>query len=250
LPIKFLRKPLPGQNRIKLGDAHRVNKEHRAQFLRLLPNGMKLGIGERSARDRSADGGAAQTLFPDRSFEFFPGELRVLQSQRRERREPLAVAGDEFRKLLVLRPHDFGGEIAVATIPIGIDRQDLHVDRLRIHRLEARVEVDVEVLPAAAAHADPVRVVPEQRGCFMEQAVRVDVDRLDLFAVDSHRAARRRRRLRARYRRPAAAAKRNAFAAAPRRNWRRVLRGTVCCMEASGGRNNRSDLITADFSCQ
>src|ERR1043166_3370811 len=84
---------------------------------------MKLGIGKRNTRDRSADGGPAQTLPLDRGFEFLNRELRVLQRERGESREAVAVGGDEVRQLLVLGPHDFRGEVAVPPIPERIDRE-------------------------------------------------------------------------------------------------------------------------------
>jgi hypothetical protein len=39
-------------------------------------------------------------------------------------------------------------------------------------------------------------------------------------------------------------------AAAPRKNCRRVLNPSVCCMDLPDDRNEKSDLIIAIFSCQ
>src|SRR5262249_9168157 len=88
-------KAVAGQYRIERRNSHRMDKENGAQFLGLLPHRMEFGIREGNALDRSADRSAAQPLFLDRRLEFLAGKLRVLQSQRAERGEPIAMGGDE-----------------------------------------------------------------------------------------------------------------------------------------------------------
>src|SRR5581483_9797736 len=98
------------------------------------------------AIDRAADRGTLEALLLDCSLELLHRKLRRLQGERGECHEALRMEGAELRQLLVLNLHDLGSEIAIAVVPKRIDRQDLHVDSLRIHRREPLANIDIDFL--------------------------------------------------------------------------------------------------------
>jgi hypothetical protein len=95
------------------------------------------------------------------------------------------VRAAEFCQLFVLEFHDLRREIAFAVVPEGVDRQDLHVDGLRIHRGEPLTEFDKGLLrPVFRAGLKPWPLLTQERTGFVEITVRVHVDGLDLLASD------------------------------------------------------------------
>src|SRR6266850_5813249 len=57
----------------------RMNEQHRAEFLRLGPDGMEFRIGKILPQHAAADRGPAKALFLDRRFELLRREIRILQ---------------------------------------------------------------------------------------------------------------------------------------------------------------------------
>jgi hypothetical protein len=92
---------------------------------------------------------APQALYFHGRLELLHRKLGVLQRQRREGREPIRMRRGELRQLLVLDADDLGRQIAISAVPIRVDREHLHVDRLGIHALQAIIDGDVGVLGAA-----------------------------------------------------------------------------------------------------
>ena len=174
-------------------DGLRMNEQHGAEFLGLGPDRMEFRVGEFLAGDAAADRGAAQPLFFHRGFELLDGEIRELQRQRGEGGETVGLRRAEFGELFVLYPDDLGGEVAILAIPERVDRQHLHVDALCVHRLEALVERGRDKgLPSGLLHRrlEGRVVVAHQLFGLVEQAMGMDVDRLDALAVDHDRQAR------------------------------------------------------------
>ena len=67
---------------------------------------MELGVGEFHPRDLAADRRALQALLLDRRLELLHREVRGLQRERGEGREPVGLGGTKLGKLLVLDFHD------------------------------------------------------------------------------------------------------------------------------------------------
>jgi len=98
------------------------------------------------------------------------------------------LGGAQLGELLVLDLDDLGGEIAIASVPERIDRQHLHVDRLPVHRLQPLVDLDEGFCRAPyRGKLDSSRVRAEQGAGLAEVAMGVNVDGLDLLAVDDDR---------------------------------------------------------------
>ena len=113
-----------------LRHALRMDEQRHAQFLGLGPHRMELGVGEFHAGDRAADRGALQPLLLHRGLELLHGEVGRLQGERGEGGEAVGLGSAELGQLLVLQLDDLPGELAVAAVPEGVDRQHLHVDGL------------------------------------------------------------------------------------------------------------------------
>src|ERR1700722_15201791 len=113
------------------------------------------------------------------------GEIGCLQGKRGKGRETIGVRGAEFGQLFVLEFHDLRGKIAFTVVPEGVDRQDLHVDGLRIHRGEPLAEFDKGLLRSGVrAGLKPWPLLTQQRAGFAEITMRVHIDGLDPLAVD------------------------------------------------------------------
>src|SRR5438270_5465035 len=99
------------------------------------------------------------------------------------------MRGAEFGQFLVLNLDDLSGEVAIAAVPERIDRQYLHVDRHRVHRLQTLLDDDKMFLLALGRRQWLVLVRTEKVERFVEQAMRMHVDGLDALAIDHHRQA-------------------------------------------------------------
>ena len=185
LPMVLPSQPLPASRLASSGDALRMDEQRHAELLGLGPHRMELGVGEFHAGDHAADRGALQPLLLHRGLELLHGEVGRLQGERGEGGEAVGLGGAELGQLLVLHLDDLAGEVAVAAVPEGIDRQHLHVDRLRVHGLQPLVDLD-EGLGRAVdrRQLDRGGVGTQQRTGLAEVAMRVHVDGLDLLAVD------------------------------------------------------------------
>ena len=176
---------------VHLGNALRMDEQGGTELLGPCPNRMQRRVGELDGIHPVADGGTAHTLLLHRDFQFLHRQLRVLQGQRRERREPVRLGGAEFGQFLVLNLDDLRRQIAVLVVPEGVDRQDLHVDRHGVHCLQAFLDHDEAFLRAADDVVQHGGVPAQQRGGFVEDAMRVHVDGLNGLAVHLNRPARR-----------------------------------------------------------
>ena len=169
---------------------------------------MKFRVGKRRAGDHAADGGALQSLLLHRRFQLLHREVGRLQGEGRKGGEAVGMGRAELGQLLVLHLDDLTGELAVAAVPEGIDRQHFHVDGLSIHRLQPLIDVDDDFIGAVDLRQNGFgAVIAEQRAGFLDQAVGVNVDGLDPLAVDHDRQFLARRCLRMRALQNAAAAK-------------------------------------------
>ena len=146
--------------------------------------------GQRVAGRVAQPAVALQSLLFHCGFKLIHRERRVLHRQRRERGESIRLRRDQLRQFFVLDGDDFLGQVAVGFIPEWIDRQNFEVDRLAIHRGDTFLDGQ----PCLGAVVDRrsqrfgARVAHQVRR-FVEQAVGMDVDGLDPFAVDHDRPA-------------------------------------------------------------
>src|SRR4029077_8810593 len=97
-----------------------------------------------------------------------------LRGNRGEACEPIRLCGAEFGQLFVLDLDDLSGEITLAVVPEGIDRQHLHVDCLRRHCGEPLVDLDEGFFCAVDRWKLEFRSIgAEQRAGLAEVAVSV-----------------------------------------------------------------------------
>ena len=181
--------------RRQLRRADRVDEQDCAEFFRLRPHRMKLGVGKIFTQQVAANCRAAQALLFHRVFELLHGQIGELQREGGETAEALRIRCREFRQALVVELDDGGGGIAILPIPEWIDRKDLHVETHRIHPGETAFDCRFvahrnEVLrhPFDGRH-HALRVCAHQRDSIVKVAVRVGVNRLHAFAVEHHRRA-------------------------------------------------------------
>jgi hypothetical protein len=99
-----------------------MNEQRRAEFFRLGPHRIEFRVGERHAVDVAADRGPLQSLLLHRGFELLHREVRRLQRQRGKACEAVGFRGAEFGELLVLDLDYLSRQIAVAVVPVGVDR--------------------------------------------------------------------------------------------------------------------------------
>src|ERR1700733_6608087 len=125
---------------------------------------MKFRIGEINAVDGAADRGALESLFLDGDLKLLHSQIGRLQGERGKGRETIGVRGAEFGELLVLDFDDLSCEVALAVVPEDVDRQDLHVDGLRIHRGEPLTEFDKGLLRTnVCTGLNPWPLLPQAR---------------------------------------------------------------------------------------
>ena len=98
---------------------------------------MELRVAQLEALDAAAEAGAAQAVALDALLELLGGEVRMLQRHARERDEPVGLGRADLGQRLVLDPDQLRRDVPVRRVPVGIDAERLHVDALRVHRLEA-----------------------------------------------------------------------------------------------------------------
>jgi hypothetical protein len=106
-------------------------------------------------------------------------KIGVLQRQGGE-------GGKSLRQLLVLQFDDLGGGVAVLAVPERIDRQHLHVDRHRVHFLQALLNDDEMLRHALDRRPHLFGPVAHQVDGFPEIAVRMHIhgqDRLPLILI-------------------------------------------------------------------
>ena len=143
---------------------------------------MEAGIGEFLAGDAAGDADAAEAECFDGVFNLLRGEIGVLQGGGGEGDEAVGVGGAEFHQRFVLDLYQFGGDVAFGAVPVGVDAEGFHVDALRVHRGDAGAGVGHQQAGCFE------RMVDQRRGG-RDDAVGVDVDGLDAFAVDHDLAA-------------------------------------------------------------
>ena len=86
----------------------------------LAQTGWNLGSENSTARSPATDRRALQALLLDRRLELRDGEIRRLQGERGEGREPVGLAGAELGQLLVLDLDDLAGEVALLPYQKGL----------------------------------------------------------------------------------------------------------------------------------
>ena len=167
----------------------RVNEHQHAELLHLGPERVKFRIAQLQPVARCADGGTAQPVFPHPVFQLFCRQVRVLQGHRSEGDEALGVGSAGFGQFFVLDLDHLFGDLAFGLVPVGIDRQRLHVDALRIHRRQA--------LRHRACHVQvgskrwPAELQAHQRHRLRHRAVGMHVDHPGTLAGDRGFAAAR-----------------------------------------------------------
>ena len=183
LPIVLVRRPLPPSR--PLGSSSRrpewMHEDEHAQFLALRPERMESGIGQFLAGHAAAHADAAEAELLHSVLDLLGGELGMLQRGGREGDETVGIGRAEFDQRLVLHLDQLGRRVALGTIPIGIDAERFHVDALRIHRRDAHAGVGHQ----QARRLE--RMLDDGHGCG-HRTMGVDVDGLDLLAVDHHLA--------------------------------------------------------------
>src|SRR6266571_1464329 len=131
---------------------------------------------------------------PDRFAAFaslalqFP-DLAVLQRERCEGGEAVRPRRAQLGELLVLHLDDLGREVALPAVPERIDREHLHVDRLRVHALEALLDDDVVLQRPLGPRQDARLLLAGEGDGLAEVAMGVHVDGLHPLAVERDRHA-------------------------------------------------------------
>ena len=100
------------------------------------------------------------------------------------------MCGAQLGELLVVRPDDGGGGVAVLAIPEWIDGQHFHVDSHRVHLREPLGHDDELILCAPDRRDYVVAVIAHQGDRLVEHAMGMNVDGLDALAADRYREAR------------------------------------------------------------
>src|SRR5262249_36856868 len=77
------------------------------------------------------------------------------------------------------------GEGTLLAVPERVDRQHLQVNCHRIHRLEPFLERDERLRRALDRGRERRVILPHQLGSLVEEAMRVDVDRLHTLPTDA-----------------------------------------------------------------
>ena len=142
LPIVFDEPAIALETLGKLRRALRMDEQHRAELFGLGPDRMKFWVGKILAQHAAADRRASQALLLDRGLKLLHREVGILQRQRREGARTGRAWRTELRQLLVLHLDDLRRRIAVLAIPERVDRQHFHVDRHRVHFLQALLDGD------------------------------------------------------------------------------------------------------------
>ncbi len=118
-----------------------MQEDEHAEFLRLGPDRVEFLRRQFLAIDASPDGGAAQAERLDAVDKLLDREIRMLQRHGREGDEALLMRRAEFGELFVLNPDELRREVALGLVPERIDAERLDVDALRVHRLDAVVDL-------------------------------------------------------------------------------------------------------------
>src|SRR6266849_1640887 len=113
-------------------------------------------------------------------------QVWILQGERGEGGEAVRTRSAQLGQFFVLDLDDLGGGVAVLAIPEWVDGENLHVDRLSIHALEALLDDNEVLLRASGLRYHPAGLVAHQGIGFAEAAMCVHVNGLDSLAVDHH----------------------------------------------------------------
>ena len=139
LPMVLVEEPVAREpaRPLQLDRALRVDEHEDAQRLGLGPEGVELRVAQLEALDTAAEAGAAQAVALDALLELLGGEVRMLERHAREGDEPVGLGRADLGERLVLDADQLRRDVPVRRVPVGVDAERLHVDALRVHRLEA-----------------------------------------------------------------------------------------------------------------
>src|SRR5215472_17432116 len=160
----------------EFGGALRMDENQRAELFGLGPEWMKFRVRQLLAVDAAANQCAPQSELLDRIFELLGGEIRVLQSHRREADEPVGLRRTNLGEFLVLQLDHLTGEVGLGFVPKDrVDAERFNVDALLVHRLDAVWRDHEQALLHLQAH---------QRIRVRHLAMGVHVDGANAFSVD------------------------------------------------------------------
>ena len=168
--------------------ALRMDEQHCAEFVRLGPDRMELGIGEVLAQHAAADRGALQPLLLHRGLELLHGEVGILQAERGKGRKAVRSCGAKLRELLVVELRRswprYRGPCRYQNGLIDSTSMSIAMASMPLRRV---LDGDEMLLRALGRRDHVASLVAHQRDRLVEQAVRVHVDGPDALAVDLDR---------------------------------------------------------------